>query len=125
MKTAAIVVRLLISLTGLTLLLLGILFWTGRALGLLPLHMLLGAVLVLLLWLAAGLALRTRVSLGLILLTVAWSLIMPAFGMLQMQLLPGRLHWLIQLAHLVIGMIAIGLGHGLARRVTTRKAAPG
>ncbi len=124
MKSATII-RISISLTGLSLLLLGILFWTGRGLALLPLHLLLGALLVLLLWIAAGLALRARVPLGLILLTVAWSLIMPAFGMLQMQLVPGRLHWLIQLAHLVVGMIAIGLGHALARGVATRKAASG
>lgn len=123
MKTAATAIRILISLTGVTLLVLGVLFWTGRALGLLPLHMRLGALLVLLLWVDAGLAVRARVAPRLIVATVVWSLVMPVFGVLQMRLLPGSMHWLIQVAHLLVGVIAIGLGHALARGIA-RPSAP-
>lgn len=124
MKTAVILIRVLISLTGLALLGLGILFWTGRAPSLLPLHMLLGGVLVLLMWMIAGLALRARVSKGFVLLVFAWSLFMPAFGVLHMQLVPGGMHWLIQMLHLLIGFAAVGLGQLLARRIVTSKAQP-
>ncbi|HTY50644.1 MAG TPA: hypothetical protein VMB48_13230 [Steroidobacteraceae bacterium] len=122
MKIAAVIAHVLITLSGTALVVLGILFWTGRALSLLPLHMLLGVILVVSLWLAAGLALRAGVSKGLILVAVIWSLIMPALGVAQMQLLPGRLHWTVQLLHLLIGVTAMGLGHALTRR--TRLAKP-
>ena len=117
MKPAVIVARVLISLSGLALLALGTLFWLGRALTLLNLHIQLGIVLVLCLWLLCGLALRTRVSRGLLLLVLGWSLLMPVFGALQLRLLPGPYHWVIQVLHLAIGFAAVGLGHALARRV--------
>jgi hypothetical protein len=117
MKPAVIIARVLISLSGLALLLLGTLFWFGRALALLSLHIELGVVLVLCLWLLCALALRTRVSKGFILLVLGWSLLTPAFGVLQLRLLPGPYHWVIQVLHLAIGFAAVGLGQGLARRV--------
>jgi hypothetical protein len=123
MKAAVIVTRVLISLSGTALLLLGILFWSGRALSLLPLHMLLGLVLVLALWLGVGLALAARVSAGLIVLVFLWSLIMPVLGVKQLQLLPGSTHWMIQLLHLLVGIAAMGLGHLLAARIAATRAA--
>lgn len=44
---------------------------------------------------------------------------MPAFGVLQLRLLPGPYHWLIQALHLAIGIAAVGLGQLLARRLMT------
>lgn len=124
MKATAIAVRVMISLAGLTLLVLGTLFWTGRALALLPLHMLLGVVLALLLWVSAGLALRAGVARGLTVLVVVWSLIMVGFGVWQVQLLPGSWHWLIRVLHLLIGFAAVGLGGVLCRRVALASAQP-
>jgi hypothetical protein len=119
MKPAVTVARVLIELSGASLLVLGILFWLGRALALVYWHVLLGAVLVLCLWLVAGLALRAGASKGLILLVLAWSLIMPALGIMQLQLLPGQYHWLIRVLHLAVGVGAVGLGQALARRAVT------
>ncbi len=48
-------------ISGLTAVVLGVLFWTGNALTLLPIHMLAGFVLVLTLWILALLALRAGV----------------------------------------------------------------
>jgi len=56
MKTTATVALMLVRLCGLVLVTLGILFWTGNALTLIPVHMLVGLVLVLALWTLAGLA---------------------------------------------------------------------
>lgn len=123
MRVAVNVARILISLSGTAALVLGIVFWTGRALTLMPAHMLLGLVLVLSLWFAAALAFRARVSVGLILLVLAWSLVMPVLGVLQLRLLPGSLHWTIQALHLVVGAVAMGLGHVLARRITAAHVA--
>ena len=113
MKRSALIARMLLSLLGLALIILGVLFWTGRALSLMPLHMLLGVLFVVCLWVLVALAFFARAGRGLALLVFVWSLIVPALGVAQLQLLPGSLHWLIQSIHLVVGLIAIGLGHAL------------
>jgi hypothetical protein len=123
MKTALIATRVLTSLLGISLLGLGILFWLGYALTLFNVHMTLGALLVLCLWVLVALGLRARVSTGLILVVLGFSLLMPWFGVMQMRLLPGQYHWLIQVLHLLIGMGAVGLGQILAGRIG-RQGAP-
>ena len=123
MKPTAIAMRVLIGLTGASLLVLGILFWLGDALTLIPWHVLLGGVLVLCLWLIAGLAMRAGLSKGLILLLLAWSLVMPALGIMQLHLLPGRYHWLIQALHLAVGVGAVELGQNVVRRAMAPSAA--
>ncbi len=117
MKRTVLIARALLSLLGLALIVLGALFWSGRALDLLPLHMLLGMLFVVCLWVLAGIALAARSSRGFVLVVLLWSLIVPALGMAQPQLMPGSLHWVIQSVHLLVGLIAMGLGHALARRI--------
>jgi hypothetical protein len=85
--------------------------------------MLLGLVLVLALWVLAGLAARAGVPLGLVALAVAWGLIVPALGLTQDQLLPGSAHWVIQVLHLLVGLGAIGQAEGLAARIRARQPA--
>jgi hypothetical protein len=123
MKSVVLIARSLISLFGIALLVLGVLFWTGRALSLLPLHMLLGGLFVISLWVLAVLGLLAPGTRALALIVLVWSLIVPALGVSQVQLLPGSDHWLIQTAHLLVGLIAMGLGHSLARRIGERTAA--
>ena len=57
MKTATTVAQMLVRAAGLVLIVLGLLFWTGNALTLIPIHMLVGVALVILLWVLAGIAL--------------------------------------------------------------------
>lgn len=116
MKHAALIARSLLSLLGLALIVLGVLFWTGHALTLVSLHMLLGVLFVVCLWVLVGVAFYARQARGLALLVFAWSLVVAAFGTAQLRLLPGSRHWVIQAIHLAIGLIAMGLGHALARR---------
>ncbi len=123
MKTATTIAQTLVRLCGLALLTLGLLFWTGNARDLIPLHMLLGLVLVLSLWVLAGLAARAGVPMGLVALAVAWGLIVPALGLTQDQLLPGSAHWVIQVLHLLVGLGAIGQAEGLAARIKARQPA--
>ncbi len=117
MKTATTVAQMLVRITGLILIVLGVLFWTGSAVALIPIHMLLGFVLVLSLWTLAGLAARVGVQPGLVALAVVWGLIVPIVGMTQTQLLPGNAHWVIQVLHLLLGVGAIGQAEGLAARI--------
>lgn len=121
MRTTVVVMQMLVRLVGAIMLVLGLLFWSGNALSLLQVHMLLGFVLVLLLWLMAGLALRAGVEPWLVAVAVVWGLVVPALGMTQARLLPGSLHWLIQLLHLVVGLTAIGLAEVLGRRALAQR----
>ena len=120
MRTATTIVRTLIRLTGLVQIVLGVLFWTGNARGLIPLHMLVGFVLVLSLWVMAALAARAGVQPGLVALAAVWGLVVPVLGLAQDRLLPGSAHWLIQVLHLLVGLGAIGQGEALAARILRR-----
>jgi hypothetical protein len=121
-KYTVLIARSLISLFGIALLVLGILFWTGHAMSLLPLHMLLGGLFVITLLVLAVPGLAARNSRGLAAVVLVWSLLVPLVGVTQLRLLPGADHWVIQVIHLLVGIVAIGLGHALARRVGKRPA---
>ena len=121
--TASTVVQMLIRLCGVVLIILGALFWTGNALTLIPVHMLVGLLLVLLLWTQAALAWRAGVGPGLVALAAVWGLVVPALGVTQTSLLPGDFHWLIQVLHLLVGIVALALGESLAVRIKRRGVA--
>jgi hypothetical protein len=116
-KSIVLIARLLISLFGLTLVVLGILFWTGHALSLLQVHTMIGGLFVICLWVLAVIGFFTPGCRMFALIVLIWSLIVPALGVTQMRLMLGADHWVIQTLHLLVGLIAMGLGHGLARRI--------
>lgn len=124
MKSAAIALRVYVSLDGLILIILGILFWTGNADNLIPVHMLLGITLVIALWALAVLAAFAGVTPGLIAVAAGWGFIVPVLGLAQDRLLPGSLHWLIQVLHLLVGITALALAGILATRITRRQGTP-
>jgi hypothetical protein len=101
---------------------LGVLFWTGNALGLVDLHQLLGILLVLALWTQAGLAARAGVEPRLVAVAAVWGLIVPIVGLTQTSLLTGSLHWVTQVIHLLLGLGLIGLAERLATRAKARLA---
>jgi hypothetical protein len=117
MHVAVNVFRVLVPALGLTLLALGLGFWTGNVLALVGLHELLGFAMVLSLWALAVLALLGGGSRPLALLAVLWGLVMPILGIAQAGLLPGGAHWIIQALHLLVGLGAIGIGQSLARTI--------
>jgi hypothetical protein len=117
MQIATTIVNMLLRLAGLIAIVLGLLFWTGNALPLIPIHMLVGIIVVLALWTLAILAFRAGVNPGLVALAIVWGLIVLILGMTQNGLLPGSWHWVIQVLHLLLGLGAIGQGEGLARRI--------
>lgn len=117
MKMIATALQVWVRVGGTIQIGLGLLFWTGNAGALIPVHMLLGSTLVLALWTLAILAAVARVHLGLVALAIVWGLIVPILGMAQVSLLPGSAHWLIQVLHLLVGVAAIGQAENLARRI--------
>src|SRR5215472_13513722 len=115
MKTTITVLQWLVRLCFLVLLVLGIAFWTGHGLSLIPLHMAVGVVLVLGLWITSGLAAVARAPAGMVAAGFIWGIVVIAFGMNQLSILPGPSHWIIQVLHLLVGMAAVGLNERLAR----------
>ena len=97
-------------------LVLGVLFWTGNALGLVDLHQLLGILLVLGLWTMAALAHRAGVPASLVAGAALWGLIVPIVGLTQRELLAGSAHWVIQVIHLLLGIGLLALAENLATR---------
>jgi hypothetical protein len=106
-----------LSLAGLLALILGLLFWTGVALNLMQMHMLLGLLAVgALLVIGIGQAFSKGGSW----IIVAGALVVGAativLGMTQASLMVNEFHWVIQVIHLVLGLLTIGMGHmGAAR----------
>ena len=117
MRTAATVAQMLVRACGLVLIALGILFWTGNASELIPVHMLVGLVLVLSLWTLAFIAARMGVSPPLVIVAFLWGLLVPVLGVMQDGILVGDLHWLIKVLHLLVGVAAIGQAESLGVRI--------
>jgi hypothetical protein len=116
--------RMTVRVVGLAVLILGLVVWTGSAAGLVPVHMLLGIVLVLALWGVAMLAIQAGARPALPAIAIAWGVLAAAFGLAQAQILPGDdVHVVIQVAHLVVGLVAIGLAEALGA-AATRTGAP-
>ncbi len=114
------VVRIAIMVLRVTVLLaliLGILFWTGNALGLVLIHMALGILAVLSLWILGGAIASTKGGIGLAIGAFVWGLLVAVLGLTQGNLLAaGSTHWVIQVLHLLLGLGAIGLGEMIAGR---------
>ena len=96
----------LFRLTGISLLILGILFWTGRALGFIQLHMRLGLLFVVLYFV---LIFTAKLKPKLLVPAILLGLIIPVVGMMQTRLLVGELHWIIKVTHLLLAVAAMGI----------------
>lgn len=123
MPTAATLTQWIVRLTGATQVILGVLFWTGHAHALIPLHMAIGTVFVIATWLLAGLAARAGVSLPLVLFGVIWGGVVIALGIGQTRLLPGSLHWVVEILHLLVGIGAMAIAARLASAIAGRRRA--
>ena len=77
-----------ICLTGLNQIVLGALFWIGNARDLIPVHMLIGFVLVLLLWVLAALTARAGVDPGIGAFAPLWGVLVLTLGLTPQRLLP-------------------------------------
>jgi hypothetical protein len=115
--------RWTVRIAGLVALVLGILLWIGGGGGIVPLHMLVGAVLVGGLWALAALGLRAAAGPVLPAVAVAWGLLSVLFGLNQATILAGDLHLVVEVGHLLVGIAAIGIGEALAARIRRVAAA--
>jgi hypothetical protein len=123
MQIATTTAQWVVRLTGATQVALGLLFWNGRALTLVPVHMMVGLGFVLGLWVLAGLAARAGVRPGLVLVAALWGIAVLALGITQGRLLPGPAHWVVAVLHLLVGFAAMALAALLAAQIGKRQAA--
>jgi len=108
------IIQMTIRLTGVALIILGGLLWTGH-IEVRQAHMGIGGLFVLALWLLAAVAFRMRVAAGLGVRVVVWGMVVLVLGLFQGQLLSdSATHVYIRILHLVAGLIAIGLAELLA-----------
>jgi hypothetical protein len=102
-----------VRVTGLVQVVLGLLIWAGVADAIVPVHMLIGIVLVVALWTTAVLGLQAGSKPVLAGIAIAWGLLTIAFGLTQEQILPDDMHVVVEVGHLVVGLVAMGLGEML------------
>lgn len=112
------IASVVLSLAGLLALISGILFWAGAARNLISMHMLLGLLAAGALWIIGiGQAFSKGGSWIIAACALVVGVVMIVIGMIQSSLMVGELHWVIQIIHLVLGLLTIGLGHmGAARQ---------
>jgi hypothetical protein len=123
MRTATIICRLLVRVCGLIQISLGLLFWTGNGLGLVPTHMLTGLLLVLSFLTLAVLGGVAGLPKGRVALAIAWGILTVALGVSQTGILPGSFHWIVQVLHLLVGIAAIVQAEALAAGILERRPA--
>lgn len=117
------IASMVLSLAGLLALILGLLFWTGSALNLVSLHMLLGFLAVGALWIiGVAQALAYSGSWMIALVSMIIGALMLFLGLTQSSLMMGEFHWVIRIIHLLLGVLTIGFGHMAAARY--RKHSP-
>jgi len=121
MKTNSIL-QMVVRFTGLIQLVLGIVFWAGRAKSMVNFHIALGSILAIALLILAFHAYRAKVSLWLVILSVVWAFGLPAWGLAQDHILPGSYNWITQVLHVLCGIGAIGLAEMLGARLRKKNA---
>jgi hypothetical protein len=117
MNIAARFLKILLSLCGGGALIIGLAFWLGFGRSFTPLHIRLGTAVVVLLWVISGIAWRAGARSSHVAFAVGWGALTWVLGVTQFQLLPGSLHWVVRVGHLLVGVIAIAMGSRLARAV--------
>ena len=107
---------------GLAALLLGLLFWIAQ-IDFISLHMWFGLTLALALLVLGIVMVVTRGMRLLGTVGIGYALILPVFGLTQATLLVGSMHWLIQTAHLLVGVGALALVQVMSTRYMRLKRA--
>jgi hypothetical protein len=106
-----------LTLAGIFALILGLLMWTGTTLNFISMHMLLGFLTVGALWVVGVVqAVAKAGNWGLAASALILGALTIVFGLYQSSMLMGDFHWVIQVCHLLLGVLTIGLGHMSAAR---------
>jgi hypothetical protein len=114
----------IVRITGVLQLILGLLIWAEHMANLVNIHILIGVIFVLSLWLLAATAATQGVPIGMALGAALLGLLTFLLGFGQRDLLPDpSLHWIVQLVHLLLGMLAVGSGEMIGGRLRRARLA--
>jgi len=102
------IIQWVAGLAGLGALALGLLFWVAQVDDI-NIHMLFGLTVALALLVLSIVMVATRGTRLLGVVGIVYAFILPVFGLTQSGILIGSLHWLIQAAHLLVGLGALAL----------------
>jgi hypothetical protein len=111
-----------VRIAGSVMIVLGLLIWTGSLDGLIPIHMLVGIVLVVALWVLSWQAYRVGVTRGLVWSALVIGLILPIVGIAQKDVLHADDNVIVPIVHLGLGLLAIGLGEALTAAMQRRSS---
>ena len=117
------IIQVIAGIAGVVALVLGLSIWLAQTYVVLPVHMILGLIVTLGLLIFSILALLTNGLRVLGAIGIIYALFLPVFGLTQASLLVGDLHWLIRIAHLLVGLGAMGLMGNLGARYVRLKQA--
>src|SRR5689334_1273260 len=117
MRLTVKILQMLARLLGVVQILVGLAIWLGRAPKAVVFHTAVGSLFVLVLWIIAAIALFALSKRGVALFALLWGALVLWFGMAQTTFLPGAGHWAIRVAHLLVGLAAIGLAERLASAI--------
>jgi hypothetical protein len=122
MQRAVRFIQMFIRLSGVTLLILGLIIWSGTGDSLVAPHTALGMLFVVALWTLAALGGVAGIKPTTVIRAVIWGFVAVSFGMVQRRMMVGDLHWLIRALHLLIGLVTIGVGEMVAAATRQRLA---
>jgi hypothetical protein len=118
------IVQIVAGIAGLLALVLGLAIWFVQANTVIPVHMILGLIVTLGLLIVAIMAVFTSELRLLGIIGIIYAVFVPVFGLTQFNLLVGDLHWVIRIAHMLVGLGAMALiGNIGARYVRLKQAA--
>jgi hypothetical protein len=106
-------------------LVLGLIFWISGNDTLVGLHMVIGILFVISLWVFSALVGLQTGSVGLVAGSFVLGLLIAIVGLTQTSILEGSNHWIVQVLHLLLAVIAIGFAEmygARARRAARLKA---
>ena len=114
MRNTMRILQMIARVLGLIQLVVGALIWIrGGGTGIIAFHAATGSLFVLALWVIGLIALFALPRRALPLFTLLWGGFVLWFGMAQTTLLVGGAHWAVRLAHLLVGIAAMGLAEAL------------
>lgn len=120
MRAISIFVNI-IRLGFLLAIILGIMLWTGNFDNLKGVHMIIGIIIVLSLWILGLIqGFQKGGSFGIAAATFVVGLALLIVGLYQESWLTGSLHWIIQVIHLLLGLSTIGLAEMIGGRTRRR-----
>jgi hypothetical protein len=97
-------------------LVLGLYFWISGNTALVDLHMLIGILFVISLWVYSAIVGLQAGSVGFVAGCFVLGLLIVIVGLTQKSILDGSDHWLVQILHLVLAIIAIGFAEVFGAR---------